>query len=55
VKEARLRRGANIVTIIHDAGIRYMKKFYNADYLKSKGIRFELRDKYEPNDLSFVK
>ena len=29
VKEGRGRPGSNIVTIVHDSGIRYVKKFYN--------------------------
>jgi cysteine synthase A len=29
VKCARLNPGMNVVTILHDSGIRYMKKFYS--------------------------
>ena len=29
VKQGRLQKGSNIVTIAHDPGIRYLKKLYN--------------------------
>lgn len=54
VKQGRKRQGSNIVTIAHDSGIRYIKKFFSLDYLKSKNIAFEKKKHYDPDDLSFV-
>jgi cysteine synthase A len=36
IKYSRQFKGQNIVTIFHDSGIRYLKKFYSPSYLKSK-------------------
>jgi cysteine synthase A len=54
VKQARKRPNSNIVTIAHDSGIRYIKKLFNEDYLRSRNISFTKKDKYAANDLSFV-
>lgn len=54
VKQGRRKQGQNIVTIAHDAGIRYLKKLYSSEYLKSKNIEFIKRERYEEQDLSFV-
>ena len=54
VKQGRKEPGSKIVTIAHDSGIRYLKKVYSEDYLKAKHIKFEKKEKYNPNDLSFV-
>lgn len=55
VKHSRRFPGENIVTIFHDAGIRYLKKFYSQAYLKDKRIKFERRENYNEEDLSFIK
>ena len=34
VKYARDHPGCTIVTVIHDSGNRYLKKFYSSEYLK---------------------
>ena len=54
VKEGRKYPGSNIVTVVHDSGIRYLKKLYSQDYLNSKDIPFERKEHYEAHDLSFV-
>ena len=54
VKAGRKNKSKNIVTILHDSGIRYMKKFYSESYIKEKKIRFCKKGKYEADDLSFV-
>lgn len=43
VKYGRRNKGSKIVSVIHDSGIRYLKKFYNQAYLKDKDIPFERR------------
>ena len=54
VKQARKRKGQNIVTVICDSGVRSMRKFWNQEYLDGKNVGFRPRSKYYPNDLSFV-
>lgn len=54
VKQGRQQPGSNIVTIVHDSGIRYLNKLYSEEYLRIKEIRFERRQQYAPDDLSFV-
>lgn len=47
VKYAREHPGSRIVTVVHDLGNRYLKKFYSNSYLSYKGIKFEKRAKYD--------
>ena len=46
VLQGQKEPGSTIVTIVHDSGIRYLKKLYNDDYLVTKGIKFIKRDNY---------
>ena len=55
VKYCREHKGGIVVTILHDSGNRYMSKFYSAQYLKEKGIKFVPRLAYPPEDLSFIR
>lgn len=43
VKQSRKSPGLNIITIFHDSGIRYLKKFYSPSYLREKNIEFAKR------------
>lgn len=43
VKYARKNKGKTIVTVICDSGSRYLKKFYNQEYLDAKNIYFKKR------------
>jgi len=51
VKIARkLGPGHRIVTVLCDSGERHMSKFYNDEWLRSRGI--EVKERYD--DLSFL-
>ena len=54
VKYCRKNPGCRVVTIIHDSGNRYLKKFYSTEYLRQKGINFERKDNYPYNVLDFI-
>jgi cysteine synthase A len=54
VKHSRKYPGENIVTIIHDSGNRYLKKFYSESYLSEKKIKFSKKDHYDSDDLTFI-
>lgn len=43
IKYGRKNKDKNLVVVLHDSGIRYLKKFYSKEYLLSKGINFEQR------------
>jgi cysteine synthase A len=47
VKYGREHPNSKIVTVIHDLGNRYLKKFYSGEYLATKGINFEKKDSYD--------
>lgn len=46
VKHGRRYPNSNIVTVLHDSGIRYLKKFYSPSYLRDKDIKFERKAHY---------
>ena len=48
VKYCREHPKSKVVTILHDSGVRYLKKFYNPVYLKEKNIVFQARKEYKP-------
>lgn len=54
VKYAREHPNSKIVTVVHDLGNRYLKKFYSGEYLASKRIRFEKRTSYDAGMLDFI-
>lgn len=54
VKYSKQHPNSKIVTIIHDLGNRYLKKFYSNEYLATKGIYFQKRIKYDPDNLDFI-
>lgn len=54
VKQARRKPHSNIVTVAHDSGIRYLKKLFSSEYLRSKNIRFDKKENYDSDDLSFI-
>jgi cysteine synthase A len=41
VKYCRNKKGSRVVTILHDSGNRYLRKFYDSKYLKEKNIQFD--------------
>ena len=46
VKYCRANPRSRVVTVIHDSGNRYLKKFYSNRFLLEKGITFNKRDHY---------
>ena len=54
VKYAREHPNSKIVTVVHDLGNRYLKKFYSQSYLREKGVKFEKKAKYEGDVLDFI-
>jgi hypothetical protein len=46
IKYGRKNNHKNLVVVLHDSGIRYLKKFYSKEYLLSKGINFEQKHHY---------
>ncbi|EAR96363.1 pyridoxal-phosphate-dependent protein (macronuclear) [Tetrahymena thermophila SB210] len=55
VKSARLYgKGKTIVTIFCDSGMRYLSKFYNPQYLESKGRQYTPKDYSKEFNLDFV-
>ncbi|KAL4456225.1 hypothetical protein ABPG74_014186 [Tetrahymena malaccensis] len=55
VKSARLYgKGKKIVTIFCDSGMRYLSKFYNPQYLQSKGRQYTPKDYSKEFNLDFV-
>ena len=54
VKYCRLNPSSKVVTIIHDSGSRYLKKFYSELYLKQRKIEFKKREQYPADTLDFI-
>ena len=54
VKYCRANPGSKVVTIIHDSGNRYLKKFYSQSFLDEKGIKFVKRESYPSHNLDFI-